>query len=274
MITLDQYFNVLSQIGQEAENFKHSLCSLENFESYSYWSALTNNSMLLNINQLQDQFPTLSVQGIAMIYKVFDSDLDGNLNFSDFFDMIISIDNPILRQEITFRKVEYKINGLIQINVRVFELLQFYCTKLMELQQIKQQLHCQIDFNVYFTFFKNKHLKIDHYCYFLLTKEYSKHDENLINFEDFYKLLSNQDNNAINELFSINLEKIQVAQVIMKRFEQEKKNKKHKQFINKQQQSAWQLQNSPKQIQYFSVQTNDKNENRIFEDQKISEWTY
>ncbi|CAD8194294.1 unnamed protein product [Paramecium pentaurelia] len=274
MITLDQYFNVLSQIGQEAENLKHSLCSLDNFESYSYWSALTNNSMLLNINQLQDQFPTLSVQGIAMIYKVFDSDLDGNLNFSDFFDMIISIDNPILRQEITFRKVEYKIKGLIQINARVFELLQFYCIKLMELQQIKQQLHCQIDFNVYFAFFKNKNLKIDHYCYFLLTKEYSKHDENLINFEDFYKFLSNQDNNAINELFSINLEKIQVAQVIIKRFEKEKKNKKHKQFINKQQSSAWQLQNSPKQIQYFSVQTNDKNENRIFQDQKISEWTY
>lgn len=40
-----------------------------------------------------------------MIYKVFDSDLDGNLNFSEyninkiisFFDIIISIDNPILR---------------------------------------------------------------------------------------------------------------------------------------------------------------------------------
>ncbi|CAK91873.1 unnamed protein product (macronuclear) [Paramecium tetraurelia] len=274
MITLDQYFIFLSQLGQEAENLKHSLCSLENFESYSYWSILTNNSMLLNINQLQDQFPTLPVQGIAMIFKVFDSDLDGNLNFSDFFDMIISIDNPTLRQEVTFRKVEYKIKRIILINARVFELLQFYCTKLMELQQIKQQLHFQIDFNVYLSFCKNKNLTVDHYTYFLVTKEYSKHDENVIKFQDFYKFLSNQDNNAINELFSISLEKIQGAQEIMKKFEEKKNLTKNKQLINKQQQSAWQLKNIPKQIQYFSVQTNDKNENRIFEDQKISEWTY
>ncbi|CAD8117936.1 unnamed protein product [Paramecium sonneborni] len=210
-----------------------------------------------------------------MIYKIFDSDLDGNLNFQDFFDMIISIDNPFLRQEVTFRKVEYKIKGIIQINAKVFELLQFYCKKFMELQQLKQQLHSQIDFNVYYSYCKYKTYKVDHYCYFLLRKEYSKNDENLIDFTDFYKLLSNQENNAINELFSLSEEKIQVSKVIMKQIEEKKKkNIGNKYQFNKQQSERWQLENSPKQIQYFSVQTNDKNENRICDDQKISEWNY